>query len=338
MVPKKRSKCRKKIIISSSVGIVIGLVALIFVAAIWNQKRQTASGEKQAAKVSEESSTENSIVYNGKRYVYNEHLSNYLFMGIDTKGSMENAEMENSGQADAIFLVSMDRVTKKIQVLSIPRDTMTEIEAFSVSGKSLGLMKNHINLQYAQGDGKTKSCTLMEEAVSNLLDGVPIQGYCSINMDGLPIMTELVGNVEIIVPDDSLSDVNPEFTEGEKVILTKDNVEQFVRYRDIQKEQSALVRQDRQKIFIQAYAKKAQEQYGKDPSFIAGLYKELQDYMVTNISNDVFVKMLTASQEIQPVVTTIPGEGAKGDYFDEYHVNQDELQELLLSIFYEEDN
>ena len=54
-----------------------------------------------------------------------------------------------------------------------------------------------------------------------------------------------------------MSEINPEFTEGAEVTLTKDNVEQFVRYRDTGREQSALVRQDRQKVFIEAYIKKS---------------------------------------------------------------------------------
>ncbi len=95
-------------------------------------------------------------------FVYNDHLSNYLFMGVDTEGEAEDATARNAGQADAIFLLSMNRVTGEINTVSIPRDTMTEIEAFSVGGKSLGMMKNHINLQYAQGDGKHKSCELMK--------------------------------------------------------------------------------------------------------------------------------------------------------------------------------
>ena len=62
-------------------------------------------------------------------------------MGIDTRGEVENQETDNTGQADAIFLVSMDRVTEQIHVISIPRDTITEIEVFTVGGKSLGKME-----------------------------------------------------------------------------------------------------------------------------------------------------------------------------------------------------
>ena len=337
MLPKKRNKNRRKRI--AAVLVICGVLAIVavFAAGIWKQQRK-AHMETDSASVSSEENTSESITYKGKTYVYNDHLSNYLFMGIDTKGDMETAESGNAGQADAIFLTSMDRVTKEMQVISIPRDTMTEIEMFSVSRKSLGLMENHINLQYAQGDGKTESCELMKTAVSKLLGGIPVHGYCSVNMDGIPVMTEAAGNVQVVIPDNSLEEVNPEFTEGAEVTLTKDNVEQFVRYRNTGREQSALVRQDRQKIFIEAYMKKAQEQYAKDASFVTGLYESMKPYMVTNIGNDLFVKLLSAAQEGKSSVHTLPGKGAQGEYFDEYRVDEEALQEMIISVFYREDN
>lgn len=337
MLPKKRNKNRRKRI--AAVLVICGVLAVVavFAAGIWKQQRK-AHMETDSASVSSEENTSESITYKGKTYVYNDHLSNYLFMGIDTKGDMETAESGDAGQADAVFLVSVDRVTKEMQVISIPRDTMTEIEMFSVSRKSLGLMENHINLQYAQGDGKTESCELMKTAVSKLLGGIPVHGYCSVNMDGIPVMTEAAGNVQVVIPDNSLEEVNPEFTEGAEVTLTKDNVEQFVRYRNTGREQSALVRQDRQKIFIEAYMKKAQEQYAKDASFVTGLYKSMKPYMVTNIGNDLFVKLLSAAQEGKSSVHTLPGKGAQGEYFDEYRVDEEALQEMIISVFYREDN
>lgn len=337
MLPKKRNKNRRKRI--AAVLVICGVLAVVavFAAGIWKQQRK-AHMETDSASVSSEENTSESITYKGKTYVYNDHLSNYLFMGIDTKGDMETAESGNAGQADAVFLVSVDRVTKEVNVISIPRDTMTEIEMFSVSRKSLGLMENHINLQYAQGDGKTESCELMKTAVSKLLGGIPVHGYCSVNMDGIPVMTEAAGNVQVVIPDNSLEEVNPEFTEGAEVTLTKDNVEQFVRYRNTGREQSALVRQDRQKIFIEAYMKKAQEQYAKDASFVTGLYESMKPYMVTNIGNDLFVKLLSVAQEGKSSVHTLPGKGAQGEYFDEYRVDEEALQEMIISVFYREDN
>ena len=249
---------------------------------------------------------------------------------VDTYQSQADA-----GQADAIFLVSMDRATEKIKVLFIPRDSMTRIEVFNPYGQSLGETTDHLNIQYAFGDGKEKSCELMKTAVSDMLDGLPIQGYCSMNMDGISVITDFVGGIQLTIPDDSLADVNPEYKKGAVVDITGETAEQFVRYRDIDKTQSALVRQERQKTFLQALVQKAQEKAGEDAGFVTGLYDSVKSYTVTNMGNDIFAKLLAASQNGITDTETVPGEGTHGENFDEYHIDEDALSDLIISMFYE---
>lgn len=284
-----------------------------------------------------ESDREDTVDYGGKRYQYNDHLSNFLFLGIDTTESVEDYDAhKDAGQADTIFLLSLNRVTNTLKCLSIPRDTMTTVRVISPNGTDLGTTENHINVQYAFGDGKEESCRLMKEAVSNLLYGIPIQGYMSLNMDGIPIAAETLGGVELVVPDDTLEEVNPQFKAGATVVITKENAEQFLRYRDTEESLSAIGRMNRQKVFMEAFAEKAKEVFSKDNAFIVKMYDSLEDYMVTNIGNDVFAKILEASYENGQGVRDIPGEAVAGEEYDEYHVNDDALYELILEMFYEE--
>ena len=75
------------------------------------------------------------FVFLGSTNKYNDHLSNYLFMGIDTREYVDTYESQkDAGQADSIFLVSMDRATEQLKVLFIPRDSMTNIVVFNPSG------------------------------------------------------------------------------------------------------------------------------------------------------------------------------------------------------------
>ena len=276
------------------------------------------------------------VEYKGETHKYNDHLSNYLFLGIDTRVAVDTYQSQaDAGQADAIFLVSMDRATEKIKVLFIPRDSMTRIEVFNPYGQSLGETTDHLNIQYAFGDGKEKSCELMKTAVSDMLDGLPIQGYCSMNMDGISVITDFVGGIQLTIPDDSLADVNPEYKKGAVVDITGETAEQFVRYRDIDKTQSALVRQERQKTFLQALVQKAQEKAGEDAGFVTGLYDSVKSYTVTNMGNDIFAKLLAASQNGITDTETVPGEGTHGENFDEYHIDEDALSDLIISMFYE---
>lgn len=275
------------------------------------------------------------VEYKGEAYKYNDHLSNYLFLGIDTREAVDTYQSQaDAGQADAIFLVSMDRATEKIKVLFLPRDSMTRIEVFDPYGQSLGETTDHLNIQYAFGDGKEKSCELMKTAVSNLLHGLPIQGYYSMNISGISEIGKLVGDVEIVVPDDSLEEYDPYFKEGATVVINGDNVEEFLRYRDSGKSQSALVRQQRQKTYLKALIPKLQEKTQTDSSFVGNMLNDIQPYTVTNMGNDVFVKLLNAAGNSTLETQTVPGEGVEGEYYDEYHVDDDALYKLVLSMFY----
>lgn len=129
--------------------------------------------------------------------------------------------------------------------------------------------------------------------------------------------------------------MNSEYKKGAVVDITGETAEQFVRYRDIDKTQSALVRQERQKTFLQALVQKAQEKAGEDAGFVTGLYDSVKSYTVTNMGNDIFAKLLAASQNGITDTETVPGEGTHGENFDEYHIDEDALSDLIISMFYE---
>lgn len=61
------------------------------------------------------------VTWQGTTYKYNDHLSNFLFLGIDTR---EKAETEtgsaDAGQSDALYLISWDRVDNQVTLISIP--------------------------------------------------------------------------------------------------------------------------------------------------------------------------------------------------------------------------
>ena len=124
-----------------------------------------------------EQSAVDRIEYQGKIYRRNTYVKAILCMGIDRPGSLKETMVAGSGgQADAIFLVAQDMARDKVEILMIPRDTMTEITLTDLSGNVLGRDIQHLALGYAYGDGRDKSCQYMKEAASNLLGGLAIDG------------------------------------------------------------------------------------------------------------------------------------------------------------------
>ena len=280
-----------------------------------------------------EKANPDAIVYDGKSYVYNDHLTNYLLLGVDTDGSIqEPREPGSAGQSDSVFLISYDRVKETTVGLAIPRDTITQIEKFTPGGESLGFYSDHLNLQYAYGDGKRKSCELTSAAVSRLLSGLPVGGYAAINLDSIPRLTQLLGGVEVTVPDDSLSGKNPDFVKGNKVVLDETNTETFVRSRDRQIEQSAITRMNRQKVFLEAFASKLAQEQKKDASTVTRLFETMKAEMVTNMSNDQFVDIAVA--ERSGGIQTIPGETGHEEVYDVYRVDDAALYKMVLELFY----
>lgn len=320
---------KKKQILFLVCVVIIVLGAVVFL--VTRDEEDSYSSDYQ------KNNQEDTVMYNGKTYRYNDHLSNYIFMGIDSREPItEHETLENAARADAIFFLSYDRVEKTLKCLSIPRDTIANVRMIAVDGTDMGLSKEHINMQYAFGDGKEESCRLMKETVSNLLYGIPIQGYCSMNMDGIAMTADLLGGVPVVVPDESLEKVNPEFVKGENVLLTKDNVEQFVRYRDTDESQSALVRTNRQKVYMKAMVERAKEKSKEDSSFVVNMYESLKPYMITNMGNDILVKLMEADYDSETEIIDIPGKGVEGTMYDEYHVDETQLYELVLQLFYKE--
>ena len=322
-------RTRKKQLLFLACVAVLLIGALIYF--ITKDKEESYSSDFQ------ESNREELVEHRGKKYRYNEHLSNYLFMGIDTREPVTEYETrQEAGRADTIFVLSYDRVKKTVKGIAIPRDTITNIRMIAPDGTDLGTAKDHINMQYVFGDGKEESCQLMKEAVSGILYNVPIQGYCSLNMDGIAVFADILDGVEVTVPNNSLEKVNSEFVSGAKVTITKDNAEQFVRYRDTEIAQSAIDRMNRQKVYLEAVAEKVRENSSEDASLIVDIYENLEPYMVTNVGNDMLAKLLEADFDSGTGIVDIPGEGVEGAEFDEYHVNETELYELILQMFYEE--
>ena len=331
---RKRKKQRQKFLLILAVIILLILIVIGVAVYVFLNNRNASNFNYEEGSFGGSRSAQTVIDWEGASYKYNDHLSNYVFMGIDTRDKAEEEKSRGEGgQADAIFLVSYDRQLETMRALIIPRDTMTEIELFNPYGASLGRTMDHINLQFAYGDGGRTSCELMEQAVSELLDGIPIHGYCALKMDGIPGLVDTLGGVELTIPDDSLASAVPEFVKGAAVTITGENAELFLRRRDITVTQSALVRQMRQKVFMQAFIKKAKQVGEKDSGIVTKMYESLKPYLVTNMGNDLFAKLLTA--EVLET-ETLPGEGVQTDIYDEYHVDKKELEDLIMKIFYKE--
>ena len=101
----------------------VSALALIFVSAFFIM---TAIGKHQFHKDDTNISTptveiedENTITYNDKKYILNKDIVSILVMGIDRSDIEKNLGSGNNGQADVIFVATMDTKTKKACIIPL---------------------------------------------------------------------------------------------------------------------------------------------------------------------------------------------------------------------------
>ena len=326
-VKRKRRRKKQYVPVAAIVFSVIAILAL----SIWYVAAQKKPAEaKQSTEKNETSTDESTITHNGVSYKYNRDLKTLLFMGIDKRETELSEQMSGrGGQADCIILFIIDPNTQKVSSLQISRDTMTDVDIYDINGEKMATEKAQITLQYAYGDGRTRSCRLMKDSVSRLLYGVEIDSYFAMNLEGFSTATDLVGGVELTIPED-YTDIDPAFQKGATVTLDGELARKYVQTRDIEVLGSNDDRMERQAQFMEALAQKMMKS-GGNSALYTKMYLELQDYIVTDVNADDLAEM---SDYEFTGVQKVPGETRAGEAHDEYYVDEDALYELILELFY----
>lgn len=304
-----------------------------------------------AQKPQEEQIEKRTILYDGKEYLYDENHTNILFLGIDKDLPMDvKRETGSLGMADAILLVSLDSVENTMDIIAIPRETITSVTVTDEDGSENGKQDLVLTYQYAFGRTPEQSGTLMMEAVSELLYGIPIEKYCAVNFEAVPILNDEVGGVDVEVLE-NLTNLHPSFIKGRTVHLDGSMAFDYIHYRDINRHGTTLSRMDRQKQYILAYLQKMKSFADESVESLFDLYERLGVNMSTNITTEDMVSLTNRFSETtfdQMEVVRIPGEGKTGqEYMAEYDVNydvnydvfiadEDQLKKLVIDIFYKE--
>ena len=162
---------------------------------------------------------------------------NILLLGIDNGAYGRPTE---DGRSDTMLLLTSNPSEKKAQLLSIPRDTYTEIVGMNYYDK--------INHAYAYGQAK-----MAINSVEKLFD-INIDFYMEINMSGLMEFVDAVGGIEVTSPL-TFTYEGRSFVEGKTELLDGESALRFARMRYDDPE-GDYGRQKRQRIVIEQLVKK----------------------------------------------------------------------------------
>ena len=290
------------------------------------------------------------VAYEGKVYEYNENTINILLLGIDQSGRL-SGETDlsdwSAGQADTIFLVSLNQGQKSVSIIGIPRNSMVSVDIYNEEKECIDTIYNQICLQYGYAGGGELGLMKMKDCVSELMYQLPIHGVCAISFNAISIMTDMLDGIEVTVPDD-MTELNASYSQGARVTLTGKNVVNYLRYRNYNQLGSPTTRLTRQKDFMQAAISKGIAKLKSNPMFVSDVYQAIVPYMNTDITLDRAVYLgaeaidyritadsfyqLTGEDKQVDFTTKTGGQ----DFYDDYYLDDDALQKMVMEVFYHE--
>lgn len=334
---RQQRKQQKMLILGLVAAVVfVGLAAAVVVNKLKEQKNYHVTGANSVDVGAGYRYTE----YNGKKYQYNNRVTTLLYAGLDSFDELkQTATYGDKARADSIMLIVLDEASKKMSVVAINRDTMTEVHRFSRNGDDLGAYVTHLGYAYANGDGGEASCENLKTAVSDLFNCLPINGYMVSNQTSIVMINDLVGGVTVTVPNDDLAAKYPELTTGNVVTLDESNVRAYVQQRDTAVDFSNEGRIERQKSFVLSFMDEFGAMVKEDASSVWDSLEACSDWMQTDITKNKYLSLADAFSNTNLTPDSyyiLEGEDQLGELHDEFYYDEDALQELIIKLFYRE--
>lgn len=294
------------------------------------ERGRQAFQESMQKKVAENANT---VQYDGHTYALNENMVTVAFIGFDNRTTNSTSGNEVEGQSDTIIIVALNTDTGKAKAIVVPRDSMVPVDMY-VSGNYAGQSTMQICLQYSYGSTPEESSQLVTQCVSRVLDGVPIDHFFTLNIEGVSPINDAIGGVTV-VPTQSVGTVGIE--QGKEITLMGDEAEAYVRYRDVKDPNSSLERQDRQVSYLKAFMGKVLKAAKTNPALVVDLYRTALNYTWTNLGVDEFSYLASTmlGKGVSGIdITSLKGEMGSKDNHAAFTLDQDDVQRTVIDTFY----
>jgi len=276
------------------------------------------------------------ITRNGVDYFPRQDITTLLVMGIDEVGPVKDSgSYRNTGESDVLLLMIFDEKNETYTILALNRDTMLDMPVLGIGGKQAGTFFGQLALSHTYGGGLEDSCENTRETISDFLGGVTIDYYVSMNMDAIELLNDAVGGVRVYVTED-FSEVDPSIAMGEMVL----NAAQARTYVQIRKDvgnQLNLSRMERHKDYMKGFMEALTEKIDQNDSFILQTYEKLTPYIVTDCSVNTMTSLVERFSDYTMQELVSPeGENVLTNQFYEFYVDEEQLDSLVLRLFYAE--
>lgn len=311
-----------------------GVILVLMLAVIYGGLRMMESTVFYQTESTQNQAVSKTITRGGVDYFPRQDITVIMVLGIDKYGQVEaSGSYNNDGDADMVSLLIFDEANQTASALCLNRDTMVEMPVLGIGGRQAGTIFQQLTLAHTYGSGLNDSCENIRTTVSDLMGGINIDYYLSMNMDAISILNDAVGGVTVNVVDD-FSNSDPTITKGEMTLMGQQAVN-FVRTRKGLGDQLNLSRMQRQNEYISGFLTALRSKLEGSDSFALNTYSKISPYIVTDISSNVFSGILQryADFELAEIVSPA-GENVRGAEYMEFYVDEEKLDELVLRLFY----
>lgn len=136
-----------------------------------------------------------------------------LLLGVDTGDNDRGGAQSWNGNSDSQMILTLNPETKTTTIISIQRDTMTNI----INSKKEVLSTQKMNAAYPLGYNENGLETAVSYAMNTISEqsGISIDNFVAMNMDGLVNLVDDVGGIDVINDsggDIFISNTEPQYT------------------------------------------------------------------------------------------------------------------------------
>ncbi|WP_026490876.1 MULTISPECIES: LCP family protein [unclassified Butyrivibrio] len=284
---------------------------------------------------------EGELLINGKVCRYDAAVRNYLIIGTDISGTYgeENPSEYRGNMADVLLLVVLNRSDNNYAVLEIDRNTVMKVPMMNSDGTvNARSMMQICTAHWYGGDPKMSSENTVN-AVSELLGGLPIDGYYELNMDSIEQLNHAIGGVTVTVEGD-FSEVDPTLIEGQEITLNDKQAYNYIHARMEVGDGTNEARMARQEAYIKSFLNKLMERSEEDKTFPNEIYKEMKEVAVTDMSGNDFSRVLNRVSRGENLGTiSFEGEHVIGQLINddvdhqEFYIDDDSYYKVMDKLF-----
>ncbi len=223
--------------------------------------------------------------------------------------------------------------------LQLNRDTITRIPLMLTDGSANAAAQLRLCTAHWYGGTKEQSCENTVQAVSDMLGGLPIDGYYALSMDAMSRLNEAVDGVTVTF-DEDLTELDPAMEQGATLTLTDEQAEKLMHARLEMSDDRNEQRMKRQRLFLDAFFEQVKERQEADSDFVIELYDALHPYSTQNININAMTKQLQQmSSFTSRGIFTIDGEAEIGKILGDteehwnFYIDEDSLETTMSNLY-----